>query len=212
MSPGDRLKLTDLLLAMPAWKRVAFMLLCAERVLAVAKLVLVERGYERPIVPRVAVDTVWEWLETSVMPPDLEGLRARAAAEWPSAPRDTAAFVWAKAARDVALICLSAMNRHQPVAGTEAATIARQAIARALEVTRPAQASGRTSAAAMALADPMMQAELRAQFEDAVSLRALTEVRLLVARALASARRHITVLDLRAHAPVASMARPRRRA
>jgi hypothetical protein len=106
-------------------------------------------------------------------------------------------------------MCLSAMNRHHPVAGSEVATIARQAILRALALTRPASAP---ALAELALADPMLQAELRAQFEDAMSLRALTEVRLLVARVLASARRHVTVIDLRERAPPVWPTRPRRRA
>ena len=82
---------TSLLLkleGMPAWKRVAFMAYCCERMLPNYATFKVQSGYGNNAVLRAALDVIWEWVENEQTNEDMIAL-ARACEQ--QAP-DTAEF------------------------------------------------------------------------------------------------------------------------
>lgn len=68
---------TSLLLkleGMPAWKRVAFMAYCCERMLPNYKIFKAQTGYGDNEVLRITLDAIWEWIKAGQTSGDLAAL------------------------------------------------------------------------------------------------------------------------------------------
>lgn len=70
----DSARLQQALASLPGWKRVAFMVLCCERMLPNFRNFRLETGRGNSKLLSDALAAIWNWIETEAMPDDLDEL------------------------------------------------------------------------------------------------------------------------------------------
>jgi uncharacterized protein YjaG (DUF416 family) len=181
MEHFDEDALRDRLVALPPWKRVAFALLCCERMVPNFERFSASAGHCDGAVLRAGLHVGWHWLATGRILAGLADLRDACAAQAACAGngRGELALPALDAANAVEML-LDALERPSDYIAAEVAGLSRDSVdlhVQALRNLDPACVSIDDDV----LSDPLMQEELRRQREDLEALGAWGEERRLVA-------------------------------
>lgn len=114
---------------LPPWKRVLFMVRCAQRMIPNYDRFSAETGFGEVTILRRALDAAWRWIESSTTPPDLAELRDACDQLAPDTERFRSPFASAAldAANSVAAI-LDALERPNSANMTEVSSLARDTV------------------------------------------------------------------------------------
>jgi uncharacterized protein YjaG (DUF416 family) len=182
MEHFDEDALRDRLVALPPWKRVAFALLCCERMVPNFERFTATAGIGDGMVLRAGLHLGWHWLATDRILPGLDDLRDACAAQATCAGTGRCALALpALDAANAVEMLLDALERPSDYIAAEVAGLSRDTVDRHVQALRELDPAGAPVDDGDVLSDPLMQDELRRQREDLEALGTWGEDRRLVA-------------------------------
>lgn len=181
MEAFDENRLRSALDHMDPRKRIAFMVLCCERMVPNYRRFTMDSGFGDSNVLRDSLDAAWAWLASGQLPANLPEKQALVEAQAP----DTAEFIspFTSAALDAAnavAAVLAALATPQEADAIEVATLARDTLDLYIQETENLNPNDPQTEEAI-IYHPLMQAELQRQHDD---LAELQEVKVLRGSAL----------------------------